>query len=224
MTDAGKLTGLTIQERVYGRLRDSLLNGDFSPGVSVTIRGLAKELQVSPMPVREALRRLTAERALILTPTGRVRVPNMTREKLAQLVTARICLEKQAALNAVAFIDHAMIRHLEGLNEEIDHSIERQDHKNYLLTHRQFHFRIYHAAPSEVFMPLIESVWLQISPFLRYTLSLEHLQRYNTNDQHLEIIQALKMKDATALGFSIEADIRQGIGSLSEKDWDMFKT
>ena len=209
----------TLQEKVYEELKLSLLNGEFQPGVSVTIRGLAHDLDVSPMPVREALRRLTAERALVLTPTGRVKVPSMTREKLAQLVSARICLEKQAAIDSIAYLNDELVDQLVRLNDEIDQSISRKDNREYLITHRRFHFSLYETAPSAVFMPLIESVWLQISPFLSYTLSLEHLQSYNTNDRHVEIIQALRDRDAMGLGFAIEADIRHGIGSLSDNDW-----
>ncbi len=170
----------TLQEQVYENLKLGLLNGEFKPGVSVTIRGLAEELGVSAMPIREALRRLTTERALVLTPTGRVRVPCMTRKKLNQLVSARICLEKQAAIDAIPYIDDEMIEALSLLNDEIDQCIERNDYQAYLQKHRRFHFTLYQAAPSDVFMPLIESVWLQVSPFLSLTLSLEHLQSYNT--------------------------------------------
>ena len=209
----------TMQAKVYAALKLALLNGDFVPGKSVTIRGLAADLEVSTMPVREALRRLTAERALRLSATGRVSVPLMTREKLAELVRARVCLERQAAMDSVAGIDDRLVDKLVLLNDAIDASIERGDQREYLVTHRDFHFSLYRIGAGEVFLPLIESIWLQVSPFLRYTLSFEHLATYNTNDRHLEVIEALKNRDATALGFAIEADIRHGIGSLTEIDW-----
>ena len=59
-----KVSPRTQQERVYTRRREAILNGHVVPGRSVTLRGVAASLDVSPMPVREALRRLTAERAL----------------------------------------------------------------------------------------------------------------------------------------------------------------
>ncbi|MBX2884275.1 MAG: GntR family transcriptional regulator [Granulosicoccus sp.] len=210
----------TVQSQVYSALKRSLMNGDFVPGNSVTIRGLATDLAVSTMPVREALRRLTAERALTVSKTGRVSVPIMTREKLAELVRARICLEKQAAIDSVASVNDALIDKLITLNRKIDESIAREDEREYLITHRDFHFSLYRVGAGEVFLPLIESVWLQVSPFLRYTLSIEHLSIYNNNDRHVEVIDALKRRDATALGFAVEADIRHGIGSLTEMDWN----
>lgn len=213
----------TLQGQVYRALRLSLLNGDFVPGRSVTIRGLAAELGVSTMPVREALRRLTAERALSMSTTGRVCVPVMTRDKLAELVRARICLEKQAAADAIPFVDNALVSRLERLNRQIDSSIDRDDHREYLVQHRAFHFSLYRIGGGQVFVPLIESIWLQMSPFLRFTLSIEHLASYNTSDRHVEVIEALRARDATALGFAIEADIRHGIGSLTETDWNTIE-
>ena len=209
----------TLQEQVYEQLRLELLDGEFKPGNTITIRGLAEQLGLSPMPIREALRRLTAERALVLTDTGRVRVPGMTRSKLNQLVNARICLEKQLGIEAIAHVDDKLIDRLKRTNESIDRCIDANDHKGYLKNHRQFHFDLYQAAPWEVIMPLIESVWLQISPYLSFTLNLEHLHSYNMNDRHLEIIAALEHRDANGLGFAIEADIRHGLGALSDKDW-----
>lgn len=212
-------TERTLQSRVYEALKLSLLNGDFIPGKPVTIRGLAADLGVSAMPVREALRRLTAERALQLSATGRVSVPVMTRDKLTQLVTARVCLEKQAALDALPFVTERHLQKLRRCNVDIDRAIDADNQRQYLAQHRRFHFMLYALGPNDVFMPLIESVWLQVSPFLKYTLSQDHLTDYNNQDRHVDVIEALKNGDATALGFAIEADIRQGLGSLTEADW-----
>ncbi len=209
----------SLQAQIYLALRRSILDGEFVPGKPFTIRGIAKDLGVSAQPVREALRRLVAERALAVSDTGRVSVPIMHREKLAELVRARICLERQAAIDAVPGVRDATVRRLEKLNARIDTAIEAGNHRRYLVAHRDFHFSLYRIGGGEVFLPLIESIWLQTSPFLRFTLSREHLQRYNTRDHHVEIIEALNARDATALGFAVEADIRHGLGALVESDW-----
>ena len=49
------------QERVYRSVRKRILDGTFPPGSRLVADGLARELRVSPLPVREALRRLEAE-------------------------------------------------------------------------------------------------------------------------------------------------------------------
>ena len=85
---------------------------------------------------------LAAQRSISsdLHPENQV---TMTQDKLAQLVNARICLEKHAALEALAFVNNALIRRLEKLNRQIDRAISNQDDKTYLLSHREFHFSLY---------------------------------------------------------------------------------
>ena len=52
----------TLQEQAYLRLREALMNGHFVPGQA---RAAAEALGTSPMPVRDALRRLEIEHALV---------------------------------------------------------------------------------------------------------------------------------------------------------------
>lgn len=54
----------TLGERVYRGLRDFLMAGQLQPGQKPTLRELAGALSVSPMPVREAVRRLAADQIL----------------------------------------------------------------------------------------------------------------------------------------------------------------
>src|SRR5579875_144053 len=80
-----RLGGETVQEYVFRRLRHAIMTGWLPPGLAVTIRGLAASLQVSAMPVREAMRRLVAERALDLLDNRRARVPGMTPDRFVAL-------------------------------------------------------------------------------------------------------------------------------------------
>ena len=64
--------GLPAHERVYRSLRARIMHGLIAPGVSMTLRGIAAEFDVSTTPAREAVRRLVAEGALKLSASGRV--------------------------------------------------------------------------------------------------------------------------------------------------------
>ncbi|HUA77287.1 MAG TPA: GntR family transcriptional regulator, partial [Acetobacteraceae bacterium] len=73
----------TVQDRVYRRIREMILNGEIAPGQSITIPGLSAAFQVSAMPVREALRRLMAEQALMVVAGRSVGIPTLSRTRLA---------------------------------------------------------------------------------------------------------------------------------------------
>src|SRR5271154_278523 len=92
----------TLRLRVYRSLARGLMAGMFKPGEAVTLRTLAKRLGTSAMPVREAVSRLIAERALVLLPNRSVIVPRMSRTRFAQLSRTRQMLEGTLAEIAAA--------------------------------------------------------------------------------------------------------------------------
>ena len=58
----------SMSQGVYRHLRERLIAGQFSPGERLTLDAVARALGTSHMPVREAIRRLAAERALEILP------------------------------------------------------------------------------------------------------------------------------------------------------------
>src|SRR3954467_23957 len=82
----------TLHERAYDEVKKAIMGGAIAPGAPMTIRALAKALGTSVMPVREALRRLVAERALELLPNRSVTLPVMTAEKFDEIVRIRLAL------------------------------------------------------------------------------------------------------------------------------------
>ncbi|MFN4011748.1 MAG: GntR family transcriptional regulator [Pannonibacter sp.] len=200
------------RDHVEQSLRTALLTGRFIPGKAVTLRGLAQELGVSPMPVREAIQRLAAENALYLKPSGRVQVPEMTEGRFAEILTARVLLEPELAVRALPFLDKAAARDLEEIDLKMDVSIATGDPEAYLRLNHAFHFRIYSAARSLVLQPLVESLWLQFSPYMRTVYG-----RVGTAiliDHHKEAIRAIRRQETEAFAAAIRADIREGMSFL----------
>lgn len=202
----------TLQERVYRELREEIMLGRFRPGEAMTIRGLAEKLGTSMMPAREALRRLVAERALDLLPNRRIAVPHMTPETFRELTEARVALEVLAARRAFPETDSKLADRLDAINAAQDDAIARGDWAGYQERNRAFHFTLYECAPGRVLMPLIESLWLQIGPFLY--LTRESLGTTYLEDRHVEAIAAIRDRDSDALAMAIEQDIRDGMGGL----------
>ena len=210
--DAERPETRTVQQWVLDRLRRAILTGRFPPGRAVTIRGLAEQLGVSAMPVREALRTLISENALVLLDNRRVRVPEMTLDRFEELLSARIALEGEAAERAIFSIDGNALAELEQMDAAIGRAIEAGDVEGWIEANFAFHARIYRARPSSVLMPLIESLWLQIGPFMRY--ALEGLEEHYGVDRHSEALDAIRKRNRVALRRAIESDIRDGIGHL----------
>ncbi len=97
----------TASLAIYDKVRALIVRGRLLPGTRVTEADVAKELQVSRTPAREALRRLQQERLLV--PTGasdgakmRLVVPPMTADEVRELYAAAGALEGVIARNVTA--------------------------------------------------------------------------------------------------------------------------
>jgi DNA-binding GntR family transcriptional regulator len=86
----------TLREQVFDALLSELKNGDFSPGTRITEQGLAKRLEVSRTPIREALGQLTRQGVLHVRRGGGYVVPSPTVEQIRQIIAVRGLLEPPA--------------------------------------------------------------------------------------------------------------------------------
>jgi DNA-binding GntR family transcriptional regulator len=206
--------GETIHQWVFRGLRRAIMSGAFPPGQAVTIRGLAEAMDVSAMPVREALRRLVAERALTLLDNRRVRVPKMTADRFEELYAARTVLEMEAAARALPLIDAARLDRLRDINQTIDDAVAAGDSETVVAENFLFHLTMYNARPESVLVPLIESVWLQTGPFMRAAL-VDFPTEDDGYDYHQVALAAIAERDEAALRRAIAGDIRTGIGHLA---------
>jgi len=204
---------VTVTQWVYQTLRRAVMNGQILPGRALTIRELAKVLDVSPMPIREAIRQLSAENALEIQGNRRVMVPKMTAMKFNELCEARIALEPYAAARAMPYLNAAKIAELKALNTQGDQAMAQGNFEEISSLNQDFHRLLYSANPHQVTQPLIESLWLQLGPFMR--LATSSLEEYYVVDRHDEAMQAIEKHDAIALQLAIKADIREGIAFVS---------
>ena len=115
----------TFQKQSYRKLREALMKGRFMPGDTVSLRGLARELGTSPMPIREAVRHLVAEKALEFRENRTFSVPVMTYAKLDELRKLRIILEGAVAEEGGKHIGEREFLELQGLQDEMKSAVLR---------------------------------------------------------------------------------------------------
>lgn len=204
----------TQQQQAYQMLREQLISGRFSPGTSVTLRGLSKSLGVGLMPIREAIARLSGERALEVRPNGRVCVPELTQERFEELMLARLQLEPICARRALPYMTPEIIASMEECDRRMNQSYSDGNADAYLQENYNFHFQLYRAGGSTIMVALLESVWMQFGPFMRRVYDVNETARIV--DKHQMAIEAIKRGDSDALGVAIHADILDAIHFLKK--------
>ena len=102
----------SLRERAYDQIRSKLLTGQLRPGVRLSNRELAKEFEMSTIPIREALTQLTSEGLLEHKPGVGVFVVDLTNQELDDLCDVRQALECHAVRKTIARISDSEIQEL----------------------------------------------------------------------------------------------------------------
>lgn len=203
---------IPLRVMVYETLKNRLVTGRITPDVSLSSRGLARELGVSQMPVREAISRLAAERALEVRSKSSVVVPEMTPRRFDDLLFSRLQLEPAAAVRALPGVTDDLIERLRIIDDQMNDGLASGDVAAYMRGNHDFHFHIYGATPAPTLMQLIETLWLQFGPMMRVVF--ERYGKSSSSDQHPVIIEALRERDPVKLHEAVAADISDGMNLI----------
>ncbi len=201
--------GDPLNEQVYQKLRWALTVGDCRPGDKASIRSLAATLGVSAMPVREALKRLLSERALVVLGNRAFRVPVMEPKRISDLFFIRSSLEGVATELAVPNLSATQIDRLAELAVQMDRDVDDGDTAGYLSRNYNFHFTIYTASGNTDLVSIIEGLWAQTGPFLAAVVRETEMSQ-DWRKLHGRIADTVRAGDATGARRMIEKDISWG--------------
>ena len=200
-------------QRAYQALREMVLYGELAPGEPVTIQGLADRAGLGMTPVREAIRRLTSQGALVFKDNRRVEVPELTLSQYGELAFARRAVEPELARRAIENMEDFDIDLLAAEDAAVDAAIENGDVRGYLQHNHLFHARLYAHSGAEVLIAISEMLWLRSGPPLRVMLGRHGTA--NLPDMHREALAAMRARDPEAVAAAILGDIDQGIAQVN---------
>ena len=122
----------TAADSVYRQLKKQIIARCRQPGDRLREETIAKELDVSRTPVREAIRRLTAEGLATLIPNAGARLVRPTREEIVDTYEVREHLECLAARKAAASVTPEQLDALQALIDEDERIFEEKNFEAYL--------------------------------------------------------------------------------------------
>ncbi|MVO15576.1 FCD domain-containing protein [Parasedimentitalea huanghaiensis] len=200
-------------ETVYQTLRKQILFGDFAPGQAVTIQGLTGSLNVGMTPVREAIRRLISDGALVFQGNRRVSVPILCASDIDELKYARKTIECEIARRATSRVSSEDILELQAIDDALDRAISTGDVAGYLAQNYRFHTVLYSHADAPVLTDLADRLWLRFGPSLRVVCGRFGTQSFP--DRHKDILEALRKADSELAALAMGRDVAQGMEQVS---------
>jgi GntR family colanic acid and biofilm gene transcriptional regulator len=203
----------TVGDKVYARLEQALMVGEFAPGQRLVTRTVAASLHVSPTPVRAALNRLVSSHALQMNDNRVYCVNTLSPQQLDELYRIRFALEGLAASEAARRMDDVTLAKLHAIHAQMAECIERGDHKAALHYNRAFHFALYETSQMPMLNAKIRECWVLIGPYFNLLYPEQARQRIGLNN-HQKILDAAAAKDSPGLRAALEADLQQSFSRL----------
>ena len=184
----------TKSDYIYNVLKKRLIKGEYKDLERLVVADIAKELGVSPMPVREALIRLAQDSFVEIIPHVGARVISYNHERMAQIHQIRCELEATATRLLAPIITDEQIAMLESILKEGRAIVESRDTKGYFKWNKKFHLTIIEMNPNEVLTEYINNTWQNLELISsRYS---SNTWRYDESiEEHFIWIEALRTHD-----------------------------
>lgn len=212
----------TLPMQVLNKLMDWIMDGKLKMGEKLNTEELARQLGVSRMPIREALKSLEKMGLAESIPYVGVKLVSLEQEDVLQIYLMRQLLEPLAAGEACKKITEEQIHELEEIHKEYIPIVEADeiDAKKLYLQNRKFHFAIYSTSEMDRVCAMIESLWDTLS-FFKLIYGRDVIK--NTNGaknmiaEHQGYIDALKDRDAERLKKSLYDTLGVRIDGISKE-------
>lgn len=212
----------TLPMQVLNKLMDWIMDGKLKMGEKLNTEELARQLGVSRMPIREALKSLEKMGLAESIPYVGVKLVSLEQEDVLQIYLVRQLLEPLAAGEACKKITEEQIHELEEIHKEYVPIVEADeiDAKKLYLQNRKFHFAIYSISEMDRVCAMIESLWDTLS-FFKLIYGRDVIK--NTNGaknmiaEHQGYIDALKDRDAERLKKSLYDTLGVRIEGISKE-------
>jgi len=205
----------------YEILRNDILTGKYTPNERLILKDLANYLNLSMIPIREALGHLERDGLVRQIPHQGYTVAPFSVEEIEELFTLRISLESLALEIIIKKSKENLISKLYLLTKEMNKNIKEKfssqnpRRKKFMLINRDFHLTIA-TFTGFIHLPSILNNIFDMSE--RYMNLLEFVVGLNSIDylEHLEILKSIERKDEKSAKVKMEKHIRRVLNELKE--------
>ena len=203
----------SLSAETADKLRELILLEKLPPGMHIPERDLAEVLGISRTPMREALRILESEGLVDHTPTRRSRVANPSPEELSQSMKVLATLEALGGELACLNAGETDIEAISALNSRMHDQSDQLSSIDFFKTDMDFHTSIIaaggNAALVDTHAKYNARLWRA-----RFLSSRRKLGRATTLQQHQDITDSIRNRDAAAAAAAMRAHIETAIENL----------
>jgi DNA-binding GntR family transcriptional regulator len=182
----------------YEKIREQIVEGVYTPGTRLVLDRLARELDMSTLPVREAIRRLEAEGYVQFRQNVGATVSELDAESFAQALETFAVLESAATAQAAGHLSADDVNAARALNEAMVVALDKLDRPRYAALHDKFHALLASRCPNSHLVQVVSNERARLQRVRLATLGLGAGGRREVeeHDQLLRLIESKAESDA----------------------------
>jgi DNA-binding GntR family transcriptional regulator len=210
----GRAAHLTKQQAVYGTLRESILRCELRPGARLVIDDLARQFQVSIIPVREALRQLQAEGLVLSVAHVGGTVAPISRDSVVEVFTVLEGLELVATRAAAERLTAADLAVLSDLVVAMDGALEGGSPAGWAELNTRFHLAIAGVANMPMLQDMLQRAFDRWDRVRRYYFIDVLIHRTQVAQaEHHELLRQLQAREFAELERTIREHNRGALAA-----------
>lgn len=198
----------TKSEIAYQKIRQDIIVGKLPPGQKIVVSELSKEMRLSDIPIREAMKKLESEGFLEITPHVGAIASRINLDEIEFIYQIRMLLESFAVKMAAKKIKEKDILFLNTLIANMESVIERKEYEKVYAINKEFHTEIYRACNNPFLLKYIVELWDKVERIRSEFVLSPDLSKQSLVD-HKTIIQALMRKNGALAATITRKHIRR---------------
>lgn len=200
--------------KIAAVLRKAIFSGDIKTGEELSLTEVAKKLNVSRTPVREAFQILENENLLELRMNKGAIVKCINDDFFKDYYEVRILLEMKAIEKAI--INEIDVSYLEKIHNDFEKNVDVLSEEDYKKYNQNFHFYIWKNSKNEKLFSMLISLWN--GPSFQIVGKRKYIN--NSLEEHRKIIEAIKEKDIKKAKSCVEFHLNTSLDNiLALKKW-----
>jgi DNA-binding GntR family transcriptional regulator len=211
-----------IQEQAYAYIKEAIISLRMKAGERIRTADLAKSIDMSRTPVREALGRLEQEGLVKRDQGWGYVVQTMSVKDILNLFSVREVLEVEAAIEAIPNLTPDALRQLSSINKAAEILYRDGRYDDFLTQNRTFYIALTNMTNNYLLQQMLGMIHDRVRWVGFMIIRLNQARTHELLLENREVLKALQSRKSTVIESAVRSHIRRGrdhvIGLLQNMD------
>lgn len=205
------LRKVSARDFAYSEIKEDVIKGVLEPDSPIVENHLAKKLEISRTPLREALHRLEVEELVVRQNNGRLKVAPISQKEVEEIFTIRSKLEGIVVMQATENATEEDLFHLSNITRMIKESLKENRQENILFYGNEFHSYIYELSNNKTAVGILSQLNDHIHRYRQLIPAKNQDRLKNSYEEHQGILDFIAAGNPEAAKVAIQEHIEHSL-------------